>query len=62
MLELFIDDKKYNSFINYAISTCDSLSLVFEKDEKISSEHIFQEFSFAMNAKQMKKPKPITII
>lgn len=49
MLELFIDDKKYNSFINYAISTCDSLSLVFEKDEMISSEYIFQELYYQIS-------------
>ena len=43
LLKIFINDKQYRSFIKYAINTCESFSLVFEKDDINRSKYIFQE-------------------
>lgn len=49
MLEIFINKKRYKSFINYAIDTSDSLSMVFTKDENDISQYILQELYYIVS-------------
>lgn len=44
MLQVNISNKQYRSFVQYAIKTCDSLSLIYEKTELDKTKYIFQEF------------------
>lgn len=39
-----MNDKQYRSFINYAMSTCTSFSIVLCKDEDNSANYILQDF------------------
>lgn len=53
MLDVNMNDKQYRSFIKYAVSTCDSFSLVFEKNKQ---EYILKELynsieEFVLNKK-----------
>lgn len=43
MLKIILDNKQYKSFIYFESKTCDSVSLVFEKDETDNSQYTFQE-------------------
>lgn len=43
MLKLKLNEKRYRMFIDFASKTCDSVSLVFEKDETDNSQYTFQE-------------------
>lgn len=38
-----MDDKQYKAFINYAMTTCDMFSLVFEKDDINKMQYALQE-------------------
>jgi len=49
MLELIINNKKYWPFIKYAMSTCNSFSVVFEKDYHDNSKYILQDFYSLIN-------------
>jgi hypothetical protein len=48
MLQIKIDDKQYRAFIKYAMATCDSFSLVFEKDDVDKSKYVFQDVYFTV--------------
>ena len=43
MLEIIIDRKNYKSFINYAIETCDYISMVFIKDDDDKTKYLLQD-------------------
>ena len=43
MLKIKLNNKQYKLFIGFASKTCDSVSLVFEKDETNNSQYTFQE-------------------
>lgn len=43
MLQIIINDKQYRTFIEYAMATCDSFSIVFEKDDSDKLCYIFQD-------------------
>lgn len=49
MLELIINNKKYWTLIRYAVLTCDSFSVVFEKDYLDNSKYILQDFYSSIN-------------
>lgn len=44
MLQVIMNDKQYRLFIKYALTICDSFSLVFEKSDEDKTKYIFQEF------------------
>lgn len=43
MLQIMLTNKKYRTFIKYAMKTCDSFSLVFEKDHLKMTKYAMQE-------------------
>lgn len=43
MLQILINDKQYRTFIKYSMATCDSFSLVFEKDGLDTTCYFFQD-------------------
>lgn len=48
MLQLTIPDNKYRDFVKYAVETCDTFSLVFEKDCE-NKKYILQEFFYMIS-------------
>lgn len=44
MLNVNINNKQYRLFIKYAITTCDSFSLVYEKSDIDKTKYVFQDF------------------
>ena len=55
MLKIKLSDKKYRTFIDYAINSCDSFSLVFEKCENDTSQYTFMETYFSLCDNIIKK-------
>ncbi len=58
MLKIRIYSKQYRAFIKYAVATCDSFSLVFEKDVDEKVSYTFQEayltlMEFTINGKSI---------
>ena len=48
MLRIAINDKQYKTFISYAMKTCDSFSLVFEKDDRDKTQYALQEIYLSL--------------
>ena len=44
MLEIFFQKNAYHAIIDYALETCDSFSVVLEKDDTIHSQYVDQAF------------------
>ena len=59
MLEIIIDRKNYKSFINYAIETCDYISMVFIKDD---DDRVTRVGKFLRKTKLDEIPQLINII
>lgn len=55
MLNIILGNKQYKSFIDFASKTCDSVSLVFEKDETDNSQYAFQEIYHIVSESVIKK-------
>jgi hypothetical protein len=55
VLELKIDNKKYRLFIEFAIETCSSFSVVFEKDCLNNSKYILQDFYLSIKENLINK-------
>ena len=48
MLKIHIKNKQYRTFLKYAMTTCDTFSLVYEKDNINNKNYILQEFYFSI--------------
>lgn len=48
MLQIIINGKQCRVFIKYAMTTCDSFSLVFEKDDADKLRYVFQDVFSAL--------------
>ncbi len=59
MLKIRISDKNYRAFIDYAIKSCTSVSLVFERDKADICRYVLQEEYYSIANSVVSKKRAI---